>query len=748
MKYPTIVVIWAFLFGLVSSSKDFYGTWHLDKTTYNASTLPLMELSAITLTALPAENATRVNFTWTDTSAVFIFQDTFKVSRKYREELQQAVVSRVWPYNVYSGVEYNTSDHRFVTTTGWVNDQRMVFEISGRLLTQQGFAPSTVYYTIDYESNFDQIELSVTALKPRALLEYVIYKRTATPKAKASIRGDVQRTVLSTATAKKGQASPNQGVFEYSAYAVDLSDEWTLDSENFQMNALVIGLQGLVNRYNGAKLYLRYPSTWAYSYTPSVQKYFQDRHNFSFVQLNSTLDAVKTLYKMGNLKGYVVWDTNVRESLVVAYTAAGVEDALVVSDAQVALAESLGLPMLYNFSNQFEGQTPTEIYSWAKSKFWEKTSKKFLVWAGGVAGDSMHPGIMDYGVGQKSFFTDLSTLPSDKDEYNLAADLAAGMGNAFYLLGWHSYAKDFEHTFTTLASKYGGRVHGLNTNPNLSFQSKVKLSPGFVFKNNRKVPPKRDEEATQNLKKKCDAEKTYIVLVQTDGLGLGAWSKPGRGKIPYTWEVTLPDLEIQPALLQMFYEQSTANDYFVGALGGPGYTYPNAVPKDLLPKRLQMAAGMMETLDLNSFVIFDASRAVGTHTVTGDTDLDVDVVESYFEEMPNIKGFFNGYAPSFTFATSEDDTGSRRTLVSFNYYLDPGRSVDDAVSDLQDLSALNSRRPYFLAIHVREFSTVGKANAIIQKLPMDSFEVLPGDVFVELMNECGNFKTRSGSVRL
>ena len=100
------------------------------------------------------------------------------------------------------------------------------------------------------------------------------------------------------------------------------------------------------------------------------------------------------------------------------------------------------------------------------------------------------------------------------------------------------------------------------------------------------MPPKRDEKATQNLKKKCDAEKTYIVLVQTDGLGLGAWSKPGRGKIPYTWEVTLPDLEIQPALLQMFYEQSTANDYFVGALGGPGYTYPNAVPKD--PQRSAM----------------------------------------------------------------------------------------------------------------------------------------------------------------
>ena len=240
---------------------------------------------------------------------------------------------------------------------------------------------------------------------------------------------------------------------------------------------------------------------------------------------------------------------------------------------------------------------------------------------------------------------------------------------------------------------------------------------------------------------KCDEKKTYIVLVQTDGLGLGAWTKPGRGKLPYTWEVTLPDLEIQPALLQMFYEQSTPNDYFIGALGGPGYTYPNAVPKNLLPKRLEMAGDMMEKLDLNSFVIFDASRAVGTHTVTEDTNLDMDVVETYFDTMKNVQGFFNGYAPSFTFSKSNDD----RSLISFNYYLDPGRNVEDAVKDLEDLAMLNKKRPYFLAIHVREFSTVGKANEIINKLSSETFEVLAGDVFVNLLNKCGNIKTRSGN---
>ena len=38
------------------------------------------------------------------------------------------------------------------------------------------------------------------------------------------------------------------------------------------------------------------------------------------------VQAVKLLYKQANVKGYVIYDTTVRESLVVAYTAAGVHD--------------------------------------------------------------------------------------------------------------------------------------------------------------------------------------------------------------------------------------------------------------------------------------------------------------------------------------------------------------------------------------------------------------------------------------
>lgn len=181
----------------------------------------------------------------------------------------------------------------------------------------------------------------------------------------------------------------------------------------------------------------------------------------------------------------------------------------------------------------------------------------------------MEPGIMDFGVKERAFFADLSTVappssfsgskaetetdeevmsntvtdhPYVKDEYDLAKEMVSEMNDEFVMLGWHNYCKDEEHDYTTLVSANGGRVHGLNTNPNLSFQSQVDVSPDFVFKNQHSQGSKKRGESGENEVEgaiDCERmhEKTYIVLVQTDGLGLGAWVQPGRGSLPYTWEV-------------------------------------------------------------------------------------------------------------------------------------------------------------------------------------------------------------------
>src|ERR1035441_8065716 len=109
---------------------------------------------------------------------------------------------------------------------------------------------------------------------------------------------------------------------------------------------------------------------------------------------------------------------------------------------------------------------------------------------GGVAGNSMQPGIADLGIYHRSFFTDLSCDPRDTLEYALADKIMAQMKPmTSFVLGWHSYAKDLEAMYITLISKHVLRQEGLNTWPNMSFTTQLPLTPGFKFKNHHNIVP-------------------------------------------------------------------------------------------------------------------------------------------------------------------------------------------------------------------------------------------------------------------
>ena len=61
-------------------------------------------------------------------------------------------------------------------------------------------------------------------------------------------------------------------------------------------------------------------------------------------------------------------------------------------------------------------------------------------------------------------------------------------------------------------------------------------------------------------------KKIYVAAAATDAMGIGAWTKPGRGKIPYTWQVLMNWAWMNPPALQYFYEDKSPNDYFIGGL--------------------------------------------------------------------------------------------------------------------------------------------------------------------------------------
>jgi hypothetical protein len=504
------------------------------------------------------------------------------------------------------------------------------------------------------------------------------------------------------------------------AYVMRMTDNWSIDGK-LPEQAFLLSLQGNAN-VGAPRLYFIYGEKWDYTFTQSVHDYYRTKHSYSFTELR-TADSALAVFRQF-VKGYVVWDKNVRTSLIVAFTVAGLEKAVVVSEELIPMVERAGLRPVADFRGKFTGKKDSEIYRWAIDQYWDRCTRDFIVWLGGEHGKLMRPGVADFGMFKQAFFTDLSTKQDDAEEYALAKKLFSEMKPLSLVMGWHSYAKDSEHDYVRLASNYALRVEGLHTLPNMSFCSQTALTPGFAFKNNHQLVPGKTPEP---------GKKVYIAAIETDCLGIGAWLKPGRGEIPYAWEVTMNWIWLAPTMLEYFYSMATPNDYFVGSLGGPGYMYPKAIPPAYLPQVVSKAYDLMGQLDLNVFEIMDYSEGA---TIEGNTEVTRSVMDAFYAGMPKAIGFVNGYTASHSFAVRDG-----RPLMSFDYYLSESRPEAEAVADLKELAALNSTRPYYLLMHVRQWTDIRRVKNILDKLGPD-FEVVPLDVFLTMAGAHPTFKEK------
>lgn len=496
------------------------------------------------------------------------------------------------------------------------------------------------------------------------------------------------------------------------ATLLPLSENWRLDGD-LPTNALLIALQGLANR-DQPRLYLEYPTHWQWEIVRPLRDFLARRHGVQWERLGvNDADAALARYAK-HARGVVVWDRAVRSSLIVAFTIAGVEDLLPVSADLLPLAAKHGLKPIVDLRGRFTGQTDAQIYQWAYDHYFDRCSRDYYVVLGGHAGAEMQPGIADFGIRQRAFFTDLSANPKHTEEIALLRTILGRQNVPSIVLGWHSYAKDTEGQHTTLVGNLGLIMEGLHNLPNVSFTSQIPLTPDFRFTNNHTARPGETRRAEP---------KVYLAAVATDSMGIGTWTKPGRGKIPYAWQVLMNWVWMNPPALQFFYEDKSPNDYFIGGLSGPGYMYPKAIPADRWPALTAVGRDLLRRLDLRVLEIMDYSE--GNRHV-GNTDLPKEIVDRYYQQYPDVVGFINGYGSARTF-----DLRDGRPFLSYDYYLDVNRPVEEAAADLEELMQLNPQRPYFLLMHVRELNTIEKVAQILGRI-REPAEVVPLDVFLQL----------------
>jgi len=499
---------------------------------------------------------------------------------------------------------------------------------------------------------------------------------------------------------------------------------WNLDWQvagGLPEKVLLLSLQGQANR-SAPQLYVVHPPEFQWEITGPLFSFYERKHGVKFTELKTAEEALTRF--AASAKGYVVWDPAVPASMNVALTIAGLEDALVVTAALIPQVEKHGLKPLDDLRGRYNGQTDAQIYADAVTRYWSRCSRDSIMLMGGHAGAVRQPAVADWGIRQKMFFHDLSANPKHPEELALAQRLLAELNPGATVFGWHSYAKDTEEQWTTLLSSYGLKMEGLHNLPNLSFNCQFGFTPGFKFTNTHHVA--RDTKLTAGA-------KVYLAFVQSDSIGIGVWTKPGRGKLPFAWQVTMNWTKFSPAALEYFHESATPNDYFIGGLSGPGYMYPNHIPADRFPLLMQEARELMAVLDEHVMEIMDNSAADGN---VGNADLTKETVDRYYAAFPDVIGFINGYGPART-----RDLRDTRPLISYDYYIDPRRPRAEVAADLNELIALNAKRPYFLLVHVRESNDVNSLVEVVKQLD-GPVEVVPLDVFLKLAASNQTYTTR------
>lgn len=500
---------------------------------------------------------------------------------------------------------------------------------------------------------------------------------------------------------------------------------WDLDwrvAGGLPEKAMLLSLQGLANR-TAPRLYVVHPPDFQWEITEPLFSFYQRKHGVAFDEVKSAAEALALFSR--HARGYVVWDPAVPATMNVAFTIAGLEDALVVTPDLIPLVQRHGLAPIDDLRGRYDGRTDAQIYADAVARYWSRCSRDALMLMGGHAGAVRQPAMADWGVRQRMFFQDLSANPvRHPEEVALAQRLLSELNDGAIIFGWHSYAKDTEEQWTTLLSGYGLKMEGLHNLPNLSFNCQFSFTPGFKFTNTHHVA--REARLTAEA-------RVYLSFVQSDSIGIGVWTKPGRGKLPFAWQVTMNWTKFSPAALEYFHESATPNDYFIGGLSGPGYMYPNHIPAEKFPALMKEAREMMAVLDEHVMEIMDNSAADGN---LGNADLTRETVDRYYEAFPDVIGFINGYGPART-----RDLRDTRPLISYEYYIDPRRPREEVAADLNELIALNRTRPYFLLVHVRESNDVNSLVEVTKQLD-GPIEIVPLDVFLKLAADKKTYTTR------
>ncbi len=450
------------------------------------------------------------------------------------------------------------------------------------------------------------------------------------------------------------------------------------------------------------------------------------------------------------IKGVVVWDPTIEDSINIAVMYASLEDLLPIPPDRIDWAAQLDLPVVHDLRNRWQDRV--SLYQWALEHLQPRCSSEKLA---SIEPGWYRPEFLDYAVKEKMFVYSLSAKGSGKTFergwnllmlilggpawlrnliYNaslfhrlkhmaqkwMSSDPEVSLGNAIQkkyahkqdstIFGWHT-CRDDEFAFLQQLSANGLRLVPSFLSSNFSFHSGL---PAVV-------PLKQEHVHETDVI--LEQDKVYLTFTYSDGdqlmlmntAQIGGWRRPERGKVPFNWEMQPLLVTYAPALLGLYYSTVTPADCLIAGPSGAGYIIPPL--HDNLPDYLEQSAEICRQADITVITSYYP-------------DPPKKVIKQHFQAPDNILGFISGYFYNVAKPIVEDK-GSIFICNEWPQLSQIFHSSDEVMAGVREIIEAPGPKPRFVGVHLFAYrTTVTDVYNFVQTLDANKVKVVRADEFV------------------
>jgi hypothetical protein len=352
------------------------------------------------------------------------------------------------------------------------------------------------------------------------------------------------------------------------------------------------------------------------------------------------LDAMLADYGH-DIKGAILINPSDPDTINLATTVAGIDDAMVADPSQLPLLQQYGIPVIYSFADTTFASS-TAAYQWEFTHLFAKANPRDLV----MLNPADYGVLRDYIVATRSFVFYLTT--SDSSQEPLMNKIISSRPAGTPIMG---YIPDEQPDVADLSSL----GDYLNASDDMDNESDWAAVPG---------PPGLTQPSPQPVR--ADKNTIYVAFLVSDGDNaqfvehhmFETWSfGTDMGTVPEGWSIAPGLVDYAPSLISWYYKNLPRNSELLSGPSGVGYA--TQMSGGDLRRFAELSGGFMGRDTMSTVDFWENPSEIAAYAAASKVpSISVDAPLAYMQEGNTaVVGQTSGYVdpPSAILSTIEQD---------------------------------------------------------------------------------------------